>query len=400
MRKIVNFWRWYSLSREQYHENMKKPFMNNLYFLRYANIVAAILTACFALFPLVIERSLTRASGYIAAAIISLLLFVLARRKLHQFNQGKQISNLTIYLLITAYYANIILFGIYLGVWLNPGNFAVTFMCILICALFLFTISPQFNLCLTLGAMALFIASTVYVKTYEYWIIDIINVLGAGCISLFFGWQLTMWRLVSIMSTSRIENERDKYYAQSTIDELTGLRNRRDFEQTFQRFLTNYRTTDEWMCIAIADIDFFKNYNDHYGHSNGDLCLRSIGGALNNMRDSMGVYTARVGGEEFALLWFEKEASHVNTVVAKLTDLIKGLKIPHEKSAISPYVTLSIGIYIEKCGAFNDTRVLYELADKALYTAKNNGRNCAIVCGNEIEQYKITPANSIESQKT
>jgi len=398
MRKLINFWRWYSLSSEQYHESIKKPFSSNLYFLRYANLVVVILTTCFAVFPLMVERSLPRTISYITTAAVSLLLFILAKHKTNQVNQGKQVSSFTIYLLITAYYINIIFFSIYIGVLSNPGNFAVTFMYILICSLFLFTISPQFYLCLTLGAMAMFIVSTMNVKSHDYWVYDVINVLGAGCISLFFGWQLTMWRLVYITSSSKIENERNKYYAQSTIDELTGLRNRRDFEQTFQRYMTNHRSSDELMCVAIADIDFFKNYNDHYGHSSGDICLRSIGGALNSMRDSIGVYTARVGGEEFALLWFEKEVAHINTVVDKLTELIKDLKIPHEQSSVSPFVTLSIGIYVQRCGTSNDMRVLYDLADKALYTAKNNGRNCAIVCGNEIEQFKITPACSIENE--
>ena len=402
MRKIIGLWRWYSLNSEQYHECMKKIFPNNLFFLRYANIVVVILTTSFAIFPLVIDKSISITTSYIEAAVVSLLLAVFVRHRLYREKQGKRTSNLAIYLLIMVYYANIIFFGIHLGVWLNPANYAVTFMCILICALFFFTVPPHFYLCLTLSAMALFTVSTVYVKTPEYWVTDVINVFGAGCLSLFFGWQFTMWRLVSVMSTSKIENERDKYYAQSTIDELTGLRNRRDFEQTFQRFLTNYRTTDEWMCIAIVDIDFFKNYNDHYGHSNGDRCLRSIGAALNSMRDNMGVYTARVGGEEFALLWFEKEISHINTVIAKLTELIKDLIIPHEKSTVSPYVTLSIGVYVHRCGIYNnDSRsLLYDLADKALYTAKNGGRNCAIVCGSEIEQYKITPAHLTGSEKS
>ena len=393
MRKIIDFWRWYSLSREQYYESMNKQFMKNLYFLRYTNLAVVILTTCFSVFPFVIDKSFIRSIVYIIAAAVSLLLFFVVRQKINQLNQERQVSKFTVYLLITLYHLNITLFGTYLGVWSNSDNYAVTFMCLLICSLFLFTIPAQTYLCLTLGAMALFIVSTVYVKSHEYWIPDVINVLGAGCISLSFGWQLTMRRLVYITGVGKIEDERDIYYAQSTIDELTGLRNRRDFEQTFRRYMTSHRSYDEWMCIAIADIDFFKDYNDHYGHPNGDVCLRSIGGVLNNM----GIYTARVGGEEFALLWFEKEIAHIDKVVARLTNMIKELKIPHEKSIISPYVTLSIGVYVHRCDVQSEALALYDLADKALYIAKNDGRNCAIVCGNEIEQYKITPTGSTEN---
>jgi diguanylate cyclase (GGDEF)-like protein len=172
---------------------------------------------------------------------------------------------------------------------------------------------------------------------------------------------------------------------------LTQLRNRRDFQQTFKRYLSNYRTSDNWLCIAILDIDFFKFYNDHYGHPKGDDCLRCIGKVLNGLSDAFDVYSARVGGEEFALLWFENDASHVDTVVSRLQELIKEQKIAHEKSKVSPYVTVSIGVFVEPCGSPNDTQTLYDMADKALYTAKEGGRNCAVVYGDTIEEYKITP---------
>jgi diguanylate cyclase (GGDEF)-like protein len=158
---------------------------------------------------------------------------------------------------------------------------------------------------------------------------------------------------------------------------------------TFQRYLTNFRSFDKWLCVAICDIDFFKNFNDQYGHPMGDTCLRSVAGVLNSLMDNMGVYAARVGGEEFALLWFEKNASHVDEVLIHIAERIKELQIKHEKSKVSNYVTISIGVYIEQCGVSSNTKMLYDLADKALYTAKGSGRNCAIVTGSGIEQYKI-----------
>jgi diguanylate cyclase (GGDEF)-like protein len=103
------------------------------------------------------------------------------------------------------------------------------------------------------------------------------------------------------------------------------------------------------------------------------------------------VYAARVGGEEFALLWFENELSHVDVVVSRLLDLIKDLQIPHEKSKVAPNVSISMGVFIEQCGADTDTQTMYDMADKALYNAKEGGRNCAIISGSMIEQYKITP---------
>ena len=299
-----------------------------------------------------------------------------------------------LFALPTVYYANLMLFGIYLGVWSRPDSSAVTFMGFLICALFLFINPPQYNLCLTLGALAVFIASSVIMKPPHLWIYDTIHAVIAACISLFFGWEITMLRLVSVLNARKLENERDRYHDQSTVDELTRLRNRRDFTQTFQRYLTHYRGSDDRLCIAVADIDHFKDYNDHYGHPAGDDCLRAIGGALNSLKESMNVYTARVGGEEFALLWFEKEAAHADAVISRCTALIKDLHIPHEKSRVAPYVTLSIGVYVMRCGSSADMDALYNLADKALYAAKGSGRNCAIVCGDGIKQYRIAGGGS------
>jgi PleD family two-component response regulator len=94
---------------------------------------------------------------------------------------------------------------------------------------------------------------------------------------LHFNWYISKLRLGLEISANILEDERDKYFDQSTVDELTRLRNRRDFMQTFQRYISNYRPSDKWLCVAICDIDFFKNYNDHYGHPAGDDCMRNQG---------------------------------------------------------------------------------------------------------------------------
>jgi len=250
---------------------------------------------------------------------------------------------------------------------------------------------PLYNLLLTIGAIAVFITCTFFVKTAANVIYDIVDATVAGIFSIFFNWYITKLRMGMEISTTMLEEERNKYQDQSTTDELTRLSNRRDFMNTFSRYLSNYRTSDNWLCIAIADIDFFKNYNDHYGHPMGDTCLRSIGEVFNRLKETMGVYVARVGGEEFAILWFEEDASHVNSIVSSLYNMIKEMNIPHEKSSVSEIVTMSIGIYIERLGKSTDVQTLYNLSDKALYEAKGNGRKCAVITGSEIERYVITP---------
>jgi diguanylate cyclase (GGDEF)-like protein len=336
-----------------------------------------------------ISKNIFSAAVYFAVALVALLIAVYSNYKM----QIAQKSNRFVFVLIALFYANIMFFGIYLSVWSSPDKLASLFLCLLICALPMFINPPLFNLGLTLGAMVVFIVFTIMVKSTENAFLDVVNVLIAGAISMYLSWHISKLRLGMEISTGMLEDDRNNYFDQSTIDELTGLKNRRDFMQTFQRCLSSYRTSDTLLCITICDVDYFKNYNDHYGHPMGDNCLRSIGEVLNDLMESMGVYVARVGGEEFAMLWFEDDITHVDTVFYHFADKIRDLKILHEKSRVSTLITLSMGIYVEPCGSSVDAMTLYDLADKALYAAKGSGRNCAVVKGSNITEYRIAPEN-------
>jgi len=386
MLNLLYHWRFYTFGREQYSECINKLFSNNLLSLRQTNNIIAIGVTIFSAFPIIYERDFIKAGVYLLVALIALLISLYSNYLMQQIN----VKNRAIYFLITIFYANVIIFGTYLDVWSNPDSVAAIFPCFIICALLMFVNPPRFNIFLTFGAMVIFIVSSIIVIPGSNLAFYIINSIIAGVLSLYFSWQITKLRLGLEISTTLLEEEKEKYLDQSTVDELTQLKNRRDFMNTFNRYLSNYRTSDDWLCIALADIDFFKFYNDHYGHPQGDECLRQIGAVLNGLRDDVGVYSARVGGEEFAVLWFEKDASHVDNVINKWTAMIRERKIAHEKSKVSDFVTMSIGVYVTRCGSTHDTQALYDLADKALYAAKGSGRNCTVVTGDEIKQYKIS----------
>ncbi|MCL2264851.1 MAG: GGDEF domain-containing protein [Treponema sp.] len=369
---------------------MNNVFNNNLLGLRHGNSIVATLAVLFSIFPLIFEETIkqgfVKAGIYAGIAVFALLMSFYANYIMQQMNVSKRI----IFLLTVLFFTNILFFGTYVDIISKPDSIAAIFPCFLICALLLFINPPQLNLLLTISAMVIFIATALIMNMPHNPVYFIINTVVAGTLSLFFGWNITKLRLGLEISANDLEDERNKYVDQSITDELTQLRNRRDFNATFQRFLSNYRTSDEWLCVALSDIDHFKFYNDHYGHPKGDDCLRSIGAALNSL-SALGVYAARVGGEEFALLWFEKDPSHVDKIVNQWTGTIRDLKILHEKSKVNDYVTMSIGIYIIRCGTHHDTQFLYDQADKALYSAKSSGRNCAVICGDEVKQYKIAP---------
>jgi len=385
MPNIFYSWRFYTFRREQYNECMNKLFSNNLVNLCKINKIVALLAVIFSVFPVIFENNIKKTIVYIITAFIALVIYFISNYQMQLIN----VKNRVIYLLMTFYFTNIIIFGTYLDILSRPTMLSAIYPCILICSLLMFFSPARFNLVLTISAVLIYALSAFIFIPENVWFYLLTSILAGG-ISLYFNWHITKLRLGLEISTSMLEEEKNKYFDQSTVDELTQLKNRRDFMHTFQRYLSNYRSSDDWLCIAIADIDFFKYYNDHYGHPQGDVCLRSIGDVLNKLRDDYGVYSARVGGEEFAVLWFEKDITNIDNLIYIWTNMIRELEIPHEKSKVSDYITMSIGVYVSKCGSHYDMQTLYDFADKALYAAKGGGRNCTIVNGDEIKPYKIT----------
>ena len=372
MRKLYTKWLYYGLGQEDYKKCMDILFPKNITDLIYTNIMVVVLSLLFTILAIIDGRDFIKAEFHSITVIVSLFIFIFSLYKNHQFKNGKQINNKLILALILLYYANAMLIGFYLAVWYMTEKIAGIFIGILICVLFPYVISPVLYLCLTLTVMILYITAIILFKNPAVRILDIQNAFFSVVISLIFGWRIIMHRMTSALSISKLETE-------NLTDALTQLKNRRDFMQTFQRYISYHRPLDKYLCVAIIDIDFFKNYNDHYGHPKGDECLCAIGEVLNNLQKDKGIYTARIGGEEFAMLWHVENCSDANNTGIYVNQIIRDLNIPHEKSVVAPYITVSIGIHIVQCGISYDINDLYNLADKSLYNAKNNGRNCTII---------------------
>jgi len=369
---LYNNWRYYRLGRDEYKTSMETAFKYNISALRWVNLIFFVLAFIFSIFPIVTEKNYVKAAFYLGTAVVALFIFIFSSYKHWQYKNEKEISNKLIYALILLYYANVMFFGLYLAVWAEPEKLAGSFIGIFICVLFLFNISPVLYLCLTLIVLAFYVTAIINVKIPAVWNYDIQNAFFAAAMGLIFGWQIVMNRITMMSTAKKLKDE-------NTIDELTQLKNRRDFMNTFQRFLTNHRHSDNFLCIALMDVDCFKNYNDHYGHPDGDECLRAIGRALNALYKSDGIYPARVGGEEFALLWHTEKSTDAKDVGLRVNQLIRDLNIPHVKSTVAPYITISIGIHVAECGISHNIKDLYNSADKALYSAKSSGRNCTVV---------------------
>ncbi|WP_295449408.1 diguanylate cyclase [uncultured Thiodictyon sp.] len=161
----------------------------------------------------------------------------------------------------------------------------------------------------------------------------------------------------------------------SHIDGLTGIPNRRAFDERLDRDWRRALRSGEPIAAAMVDIDHFKEYNDAYGHLAGDDCLRRVAGSLADGLKRAGDFVGRYGGEEFICLLNGLDAHGLAVVAEKLRTGIEALQIPHNASPVSPWVTVSIGAAIGRLGPETAASELVEAADLQLFAAKRLGRN-------------------------
>ena len=161
----------------------------------------------------------------------------------------------------------------------------------------------------------------------------------------------------------------------SLTDGLTGISNRRMFDQRLETEWHDAKRSRKPLSLIILDIDYFKQYNDCYGHVGGDECLRSLAGVLKTVARRPRDVVARFGGEEFTLLLPETDETMARKLARECAEGITRLRIPHEKSSISPFVTASIGVETTVPDGETTPRDLVEEVDRMLYAAKHNGRN-------------------------
>jgi diguanylate cyclase (GGDEF)-like protein len=182
--------------------------------------------------------------------------------------------------------------------------------------------------------------------------------------------------LMAVTMELREANERLARLSQQ--DGLTGLANRRRFDLDLLRELGRARRELRPISLVFADVDFFKGFNDTYGHPAGDECLRKIAGALRSVCRRPVDVAARYGGEEFALILPDVAEEAARHVAAEAMRAVASLEIEHRGSEIARVVTMSLGV----AGCVPDAEVVADIllsrADQALYAAKRAGRNLTV----------------------
>lgn len=168
---------------------------------------------------------------------------------------------------------------------------------------------------------------------------------------------------------------RDELAKLTVTDALTGLGNRRRLEQALKEETHRLSVTRQELSVIILDIDFFKRFNDSFGHSAGDRCLIMVAAALNRAIHNTADLAVRYGGEEFACVLPGASFDNAMDTAQAIRERVHALGIHHPASDVAPYVTVSVGVATAVCVPGADSRFWIEAADKQLYFAKNSGRD-------------------------
>lgn len=178
--------------------------------------------------------------------------------------------------------------------------------------------------------------------------------------------------------TAALEAVNHKLTEMSTTDQLTGIANRRRFDEMFANEWRRSLRSREPLALIMVDVDWFKRYNDRYGHQAGDVCLRRVAEVLRDQVLRAGDAVARYGGEEFAIVLPGARVEHALQIAQSLCQAMRAEQLPHSESPFG-YVTISVGVAAMIPESGQSPEKLLKAADQALYRSKEQGRDQAVM---------------------
>jgi diguanylate cyclase (GGDEF)-like protein len=212
-------------------------------------------------------------------------------------------------------------------------------------------------------------------------------------------YSLDLERLVS-ERTEELSLANTELTRLANLDGLTRISNRRLFDRYIENEWRKSKADGTTLTLTMSDVDFFKPFNDHFGHLHGDDCLQTIAETIREVYSQSRHLVARYGGEEFAIVLPDTSIEEALELAETARNAIEGLQIEHPKSNCSCFVTVSSGIAALPSEDASGTKTLISRADRALYFAKGDGRNRTVVFGTEsiVPEFKTPGIDSSLTQ--
>ncbi|MBZ2190202.1 GGDEF domain-containing protein [Alcanivorax sp. JB21] len=214
------------------------------------------------------------------------------------------------------------------------------------------------------------------------WVLIVPTYFGASVLCMVLGFRDERQRRRMFLQGELLREDRrriamlaEELSRQALVDGLTGLANRRQFDQALSREWARALREEQPLALIFADIDYFKLYNDHFGHQEGDDCMRVLAGVFRQQARRATDLAARYGGEEFVLLLPGTGRGAAIQRAEELAEAVRACQLPHPRSQCAPVVTVSVGVVSAIPGSNGSEDDLVGRADQALYQAKAAGRN-------------------------
>ena len=379
----IQCWRYLGYDRETVQRYRAQTDRANLRTLRRICLLALVLVALlFAFYGFLLHQPvrLVIASGIAAFWII---VYFYTSELLKNASSGLvRGAKSLVYLVSVIMY----LLGILAGTLLSGGELGVMSIWMFLLVQISFDIPPVQNALTVIPFAALYLIVSSQTKSTERWYLDAMYTHISVIVGLYISHHQTKLALDNIIAQSNLQKANFALYHTATTDELTGLMNRRMLFDRYDAILSGCVASQSSMACVVLDIDDYKQFNDSYGHPEGDALLRRIGEELRGFSMRQNIDIGRIGGEEFLAVWQEEDVSRCEQVAEDLRSAIEHMAIPHAGATDHDKVTMSVGLCVlpgpQAQGAY-----LY--ADKALYRAKDAGKNCACRFDAKTGQYSF-----------
>lgn len=367
MKNRLLHWRYLGGTKESLYAFAPKVYEDNIILLRYiSSFTTYVGLVMFVLF-FFIDFQISRQFFLALASVASFVIRILSTKCLeHSDSDFVGRATTIIVAFIAVSYALFIASGL---IELNmPG---VLIVAVLLATQVCFDLYPIVNLSVTAVAYLSFISLSFALKIPRAFLFDLIDASLVAWLGLVISWRKSRTAWDRARALQALSEQNRLLYESSVSDPLTGLPNRRNaFEQMDSLIRKAYREVTVFACMLV-DIDSFKLYNGKYGHPAGDELLQRFGALLGQVGHEHNIIISRISGERFMAFWLPEANAETSIVADEILKGIQRLYTNDEREC----PTVSIGIYKNVPTAILNSASAYTYADKALYMAKENGRN-------------------------
>ncbi len=367
----IQRWRYLGYDRDTVRQFRAESNRANLHTVKRICLITAGLLLIFAMFCTAANKSANHLIFIAMGFAILTIFYVSATRWLSRISTGPIYGTAVI-----VYATSIVLYviGIYFGTFLSGDELGVLSVWMFLLVQISFDTPPVQNVLTVIPMAVLFLLLSYRMKTLQHWHTDMIYTFISVSVGVFVSYHQSHLALDNIIAKSNLQRANFTLYHTATTDELTGLMNRRMVFDRYETILDECERDNKSVACIVLDIDDYKQFNDSYGHPEGDVLLRRIGETLRVYSVQNDIEIGRIGGEEFLAVWPEESVERCEQVAETLRASIEQMAIPHSGALDHAQVTISVGLCLLPSSL---ARNAYYYADKALYRAKEAGKNCS-----------------------